>query len=289
MKMKILIVDATGSVAAPLSEAFKAEGWTPQTQGNLAKVRTNLRKAGSPKTRSAPDAVFLAVQAGELAAMLPGALRLARKAGAPLLLATSLDRSGWDRTFESADALEVDALFDLPVDPAAVVRRLKGIAEARGPAERETRKTPAGASIIARAVANEEASRLFYARAAKSVARKDTRETLEALARDEKEHKRLLTEFKKGRGALPSDPASAGGSLLETMSAPDFSPDMSPADAFLLAARKEKLAADFYENWAAMYPEGPERELLKRLAEVERRHKAWVEGMFTNASFPERW
>ena len=38
-----------------------------------------------------------------------------------------------------------------------------------------------------------------------------------------------------------------------------------------------------------MYPEGPERELLKRLAEVERRHKAWVEGMFTNASFPERW
>lgn len=278
--MMILVIDAIGSVAGPLSEALKAEGWTTRTCANLEK---------RPKS-GACDGIFLAVQAGELAAILPGAVRLARKSGAPLLLATSLDRSGWDRTFESADALEVDALFDLPVEPAAVVRRLKGIVEARGPAEgRRARKTPAGASIIARAVANEEAAELFYARAAKSVTRKDTKETLEALARDEEEHKRLLIEFKKGRGALPSDPASAGGSVLEKMNAPDFSPDMSPADAFLLAARKEKLAADFYENWAEMYPEGPERELLKRLAEVERRHKAWVEGMFTNASFPESW
>jgi rubrerythrin len=277
--MKILIIDATGSVAGPLSEALKAEGWATET---LADPKKRPKTAGC-------DGVFLAVQAGELAARLPGAIRLARKSGAPLLLATNLDRSGWDRTFESADALEVDALFDLPVEPAAVVRRLKGIVEARGVAEgRGVRKTPAGASIIARAVANEEAAQAFYARAAKSVTRKDTKETLEALARDEKEHKRLLTEFKKGRGALPSEPA-AGGAVLENMNAPDFSTDMTPADAFLLAARKEKLAADFYESWAAMYPAGPERELLQRLAEVERRHKAWVEGMFTNASFPERW
>jgi rubrerythrin len=280
MKMKILIIDATGVVAGPLSAEMKAEGWTIRTCADPKKL---------PKTAGGCDGVFLAVAAGELATRLPGAIRLARKSGAPLLLATNLDRSGWDRTFESADALEVDALFDLPVEPAAVVRRLKGIAEARGPAaERGARKTPAGASIISRAVANEEAAQAFYARAAKSVTRKDTKETLEALARDEKEHKRLLTEFKKGRGALPSEPAAAGA-VLENLSVPDFSPDMTPADAFLLAARKEKLAADFYESWASMYPEGPERELLHRLAEVERRHKAWVEGMFTNASFPERW
>ncbi len=279
MKMKILILDATGVVAGPLSAEMKAEGWTTRTCADRKKF---------PKSAGGCDGVFLAVEAGELAARLPGAIRLARKSGAALLLATNLDRSGWDRTFESADALEVDALFDLPVEPAAVVRRMKGIAEARGRAEPEARKTPAGVSIIARAVANEEAAQAFYARAAKSVTRKDTKEALESLARDEKEHKRLLTEFKKGRGSLPSEPAAAGA-VLESAGAPDFSPDMAPADAFLLAARKEKLAADFYESWASMYPEGPERELLHRLAEVERRHKAWVEGMFTNASFPERW
>jgi rubrerythrin len=46
---------------------------------------------------------------------------------------------------------------------------------------------------------------------------------------------------------------------------------------------------EFYENWAALYPQGRERELLLQLAEVERRHKAHVEAMFTNAAFPEVW
>ena len=64
---------------------------------------------------------------------------------------------------------------------------------------------------------------------------------------------------------------------------------MSPADAFLLAANKEKLAVEMYENWAKLYPEGAERELLLQLAEVERAHKAKVEAMFTNAAFPEAW
>ena len=32
-----------------------------------------------------------------------------------------------------------------------------------------------------------------------------------------------------------------------------------------------------------------ERELLMQLAEVERRHKAHVEALFTNAAFPEVW
>ena len=32
MKMKILIIDAIGSVAGPLSEAFKAEGWTARRE-----------------------------------------------------------------------------------------------------------------------------------------------------------------------------------------------------------------------------------------------------------------
>ena len=40
-------------------------------------------------------------------------------------------------------------------------------------------------------------------------------------------------------------------------------------DAFLLAARKEKLAADFYDDWAGLYPPGPERELLRSLAKTE--------------------
>jgi rubrerythrin len=64
---------------------------------------------------------------------------------------------------------------------------------------------------------------------------------------------------------------------------------MQPADAFLLAANKERLSARMYENWAALYEDGPERDLLLRLADMERQHLAHVEAMFSNAAFPEVW
>ncbi len=207
--------------------------------------------------------------------------------GVPVVLVADLDRSGWDRTFGSAEALEVDALFDSPVDAAGVGPAAAGHIWPRArPCAGRTR--PRMASILDRAIASEEASEAFYRQAAGSVSDAGTREALEGLMRDEAEHKRLIEEFKSGARPLPEGTTS-GGSLVETMGTPGFSEDMTPADAFLLAARKEKLAVELYENWAKLYPEGEERDLLLRLAEIERRHKVRVEAMFSNAAFPERW
>ena len=143
-------------------------------------------------------------------------------------------------------------------------------------------------AIVARAIANEESAAAFYRQAAGRVSDPVTREALEGLMRDEIEHKRLIEEFKSGAHPLPAGNTS-GGALVESLGSPDFTADMSPADAFLLAAKKEKLAAEFYENWARLYPGGPERDLLLSLAEIERRHKVKVEDLFTNAAFPEAW
>jgi rubrerythrin len=203
-----------------------------------------------------------------------------------VVLVADLDRSGWDRTFGAAEALEVDALFDTPVAPPALVKRLEGIMAARE-AVREPQAADMSA-ILDRAVANEEAAAAFYRQCAERVADPGARDALEDLMRDEEEHKRLILEFKSGARALPAGDSS-GGSLVETFGVPEFSTDLSPADAFLLAAQKERLAVQFYENWARLYPEGAERELLLRLAEIERRHKARVEAMFSNAAFPESW
>ena len=142
--------------------------------------------------------------------------------------------------------------------------------------------------ILARAIANEESAAAFYRQAAERLSDPVTRDAIQGLMRDELEHKRLLEEFKQGTRPLPEG-SSSGGSLVEFLGTPDFTPDMSPTDAFLLAAKKEKLAVEFYENWAKLYPGGPERELLLGLAEVERRHKEKVENLFTNAAFPEAW
>jgi rubrerythrin len=275
---RILIIAEEPRTTGALLQALRNAQWDVEVAARVPLPFGSGRKA-------APDAVVLIARSGRLAS----ALRDARRAwpDAPIVLVTDLDRSGWDRTFAAPEALDVDALFDLPADPDALVRRLRGILQARAAAKPAARG-PEMPGLIERAIANEEISEAFYRRAARSVARPETKETLQALAVEENEHKRLLQQFRSGAASLPSDHVQVA-SLVESLGAPEITPDMTPADAFLLAARKEKLAMEFYENWAALYPEGRERALLLQLAEVERRHKARVEALFTNAAFPEVW
>ncbi len=264
----VLVVDSVGDVRGAIEGAAGAAGWAV------------ARGVGRDV-----DAVVLATDAAGMGQALQGAAS-ARQAGAAVVLVASIDRADWGRTFESAEMLGVDAMFGRPVDAGAVFRRLNGIVAARASAQK-----PASFDmtvILDRAIANEESAAAFYRRAADRVSDAVTRDALTELMRDEFEHKVLIEEFRSGTRALPVGTTS-GGSLAESLGTPDFTPDMSPTDAFLLAARKEKSAVEFYENWAGLYPESPERELLLRLAEVERRHKAKVEAMFTNAAFPEAW
>ena len=288
----ILIVDTVGESFEAVSAALTDGGW------DVA--------AGEAATfgSASADAIVLATDAAGFTAAQQQ-LQLARGSGPlgiPVLLVIDLDRSGWDRTFGSAEALNVEALLDKPVDAAALVSRLTAIQAARAAAGARGPPASGGAgdaaragapdeqlgSIIDRAVANEEAAAAFYRRAAESVSDPVSQEALESLMRDEEEHKRLLEEFRSGDRTLPEGHTDTGA-IVESFGVPDFTETISPADAFLLAANKEKLAVDMYENWAKLYPAGPERELLEGLAEVERRHKAKVEAMFTNAAFPEAW
>ena len=272
---KVLVIDTVGDSRRELQRALRSAGWdVTATQDPKAARKARV------------DAIVLATDAAGLGVALQAVQSAPEASGVPVVLVADLDRSGWDRTFGSAEAFDVDALFDSPVDARALARRLDGILEAR----RAVRQPDAShmAAILDRAIANEEASEAFYRQAAGSVADAGTREALEGLMRDEREHRGVIEEFKSGARPLPQG-VTSGGSLVETMGTPAFSADMSPADAFLLAARKEKLAVELYENWANLYPQGPERDLLLRLAEIERRHKVHVEAMFSNAAFPESW
>ena len=271
---KILVIDTVGDCREALQEALLAAGFEVAATQDPAKAAT-----------AEADAIVLATDAAGLGRSLKS-VQPARCGGAATVLVTDLDRSGWDRTFGTPEALEVDAIFDKPVNGAAVARRLEGILAAR--AEVKQADVSEMSAILDRAIANEEAAAAFYRQAAAGVADAGTRDALEGLMRDEEEHKQLIEDFRSGARPLPEGMTS-GGSLVESFGTPAFSADLSPADAFLLAAKKEKLAVEFYENWAKLYPAGPERELLERLAEIERRHKTKVEAMFTNAAFPEAW
>lgn len=273
----LLILDTVNRVGPALPKAFRAAGWQ-------VRVTATPPPAGEGKPATA---IVLAATAENLAGALSRTLALRTGHTPPVVLLTDLDRSGWDRTFEAPEALDVDALFDLPADADAVLRRVQGLLEAA--AEGRTRTPSRGMrAIIDRAVANEAAAADFYQRAAAATAHPETREALLSLARDEEGHKQMLQQFKDGKIRLPETSADAG-QILEYMRTPELSTDMSPADAFLLAARKEKLAVEFYRNWAALYAPGPERTLLEQLADIEQQHRVRVEAIFINASFPESW
>jgi rubrerythrin len=272
---RILLIDTVGDCRETIQQALEAAGFT-------VAIETALKRHDTPS-----DAIVLATDAAGLAQALPNVEAVRDTVGTPVILVVDLDHSGWDRTLSSPEALSVDALLDKPVDLHALLERVRGILEARRGA-RSIGEAEDMEVILDRAIANEEAAAAFYRHAAGMANVPKTRETLEWLARDEEEHKRLIEEFRSGARPLPASTTS-GGSLVEAFGAPAFSTELAPADAFLLAAQKERLAVAFYEDWAALYPEGPERELLLRLAEVERRHKEHVEAMFSNAAFPEAW
>jgi len=265
----IWIFDREGRVTSRCTPTLQSAGWT-------------VKIAQDPRA-VAEDAEAIVV-VNDLAAA--SALRArAAFANTPIVLLASLDRSGWDRTFDDEKAFDADALLDLDTEPEALVHRLKGIFEAR----RRAAALPQAADfnvILHRAIDNEEAAERFYSRAAAAAESPATRDVLEGLAREEADHKRTLQEFVEGKRMLPARHVRMT-SVLESFGTPEFSADLSPADAFLLAARKEKMAVQFYKSWAALYPEGPERALLLKLADIERAHKNHVEEMFVNASFPE--
>ena len=273
---RILVIDRLQDEREALKRALGEAGWEVVVADDATACRT-----------ASADAIVLAADAADLAHAQAHIEAVREKSATPVILVVDLDRSGWDRTFASPESLAVDALFDRPVDAQALVRRLAGILAAREDA-RLLAAAPEMSSIVDRAIVNEEAAAAFYCRAAERIADPQTKEVLQSLMRDEQEHKRLLEEFRSGARPLPAATVQTT-TLVEVFGAPQFSEELAPADALLLAANKERLAVEFYENWAKLYPEGEERRLLLYLADVERGHKVRVEAMFVNAAFPESW
>ena len=58
-------------------------------------------------------------------------------------------------------------------------------------------------------------------------------------------------------------------------------------EVFLIAANREINAHNFYKGLADLYPKGPVKELLLRMANEEMRHKEKMEYLYANTAFPQ--
>ncbi len=142
--------------------------------------------------------------------------------------------------------------------------------------------------LIEQAIRQEELSHEFYTRIAKVVSDKETKETLEWLAKDELEHKAFLESCMTPSGCTLAGEAQ-DTHLAEVMKAPAITSEMTPKEALMVAMKREEGSYRFYQRLASFQPPGEARAFLERMAKMELGHKEKVEYLYANVAFPEVW
>jgi rubrerythrin len=62
---------------------------------------------------------------------------------------------------------------------------------------------------------------------------------------------------------------------------------MNSEEVFLVAAKRELYAHNFYKGLAELCPKGPVKELLLKIAGEEMKHKEKMEYLYTNTAFAQ--
>ncbi|MBI4644805.1 MAG: ferritin family protein, partial [Deltaproteobacteria bacterium] len=131
-------------------------------------------------------------------------------------------------------------------------------------------------AIINNAIAQEELSHEFYLRMANLVSHAETKETFQYLAQEELDHQAFLQSCLTAEGCkLMGHPQNVH--LAEHLKAPEFTADLSPKEALVIAMKREEGSYRFYQGLAALQPPGEIRDFLEKMAQMELSHKEKVE------------
>ena len=143
-------------------------------------------------------------------------------------------------------------------------------------------------TIINNAIAQEELAHEFYLRMADLVSHAETKETFQYLAKEELGHKAFLQSCFTAEGCkLMSHPQNVH--LAEHLKAPEFTSELAPKEALVIAMKLEEGSYKFYQGLAGLQPPGEIRDFLEKMARVELEHKEKVEYLYNNVAFPEAW
>lgn len=143
--------------------------------------------------------------------------------------------------------------------------------------------------LINMAITREEEAYWFYTDLLGRVADDSTKDTLLWIAEEEKKHRAFLIAYRRGvrEVGAPAMPDPVYYSISEYISEPEFSDALTSAEVFLIASHRENRAHRFYSELADLNPEGETRELLKKMAMEELRHKEKMEYLYSNTAFPQ--
>jgi rubrerythrin len=143
--------------------------------------------------------------------------------------------------------------------------------------------------LILEAISEEIAARDFYRDASRRMKDPGVKAIFERLSDDENDHRNMLEAFRYNPLAKMSFDHVQDFGVSEREQEPPPTFDMSPRDAFRLAMKMEEKAMAAYTCFAEVCTDPELRNLYSELAEMERGHKAKLEELFLNATYPESW
>ncbi len=143
--------------------------------------------------------------------------------------------------------------------------------------------------IIKEAIANEVEAKKFYEDAANTLKDPYLKKLFSSLADEEKKHRDILTKIYNSDTVDRYFSETRDYKVAETMEEPSLSMEMTPADAFALAMKKEEAAMKQYTAMAEMCDDSEKRQVFLDLAAMERDHKLKMETAFTDIGYPEVW
>lgn len=142
--------------------------------------------------------------------------------------------------------------------------------------------------MLAIAIRKEEEANRMYKDLALRVEEKEAKETLEYLAAEEQNHKRILEDYRQGKLKDSLELSKViDYKIAEHTERNEITIDSEMKDIYLFAAHEELDAYNFYMNLAEHHAEGESRALLLKMANEEKKHKEKVEYYYTNSAFPQ--
>jgi len=145
------------------------------------------------------------------------------------------------------------------------------------------------ADVLNKGIQREIESQRLYSDLRSRVRDDQTKYAFSMLFQQEQRHQQILQQYLSGgfkEGALQIGQV-IDYRIAEYLDQPQIKPDMKLPDIFLLAAKREKTANEFYLSLAAVHPAGEIRQLLEKLASEELGHKKTVESLYSEVAFPQ--
>ena len=129
--------------------------------------------------------------------------------------------------------------------------------------------------ILEMAIKREEAAYDFYMDIHSKVQDATVQDTVQFIAREEKQHKAFLVAYRDGeygsQALRMTDVVEY--KIAEYLEEPEISKDSKPEDVYLVAAHRESRSHQFYSELANMHTDNKLKDMLARMANEELKHK----------------